>query len=204
MERRLLARFESLESKSPLYARAIAMPGFAYSDHFTNASVHYAWSAGHKAFLESFRRMNAIITGGGLSVSWRRFPSAVRIERFREIAGLDKLMCDAEVVARKSYQRGLGVGFENSLLMRRRLEFESRKGWLRGYILYIEDRPCAFWIGSLRDGTFYSDFLGYDPDRAEYSPGMYLVINVLEELFGPKIPPLLWILEEVKATGKLS
>ena len=54
--------------------------------------------------------------------------------------------------------------------------------------LYIEDRPCAFWIGWLRDGIFYSDFLGYDPDRAEYSPGMYLVINVLEELFGPKNP----------------
>jgi Acetyltransferase (GNAT) domain len=180
-----LARFESLDLTSPLYDRAIKMPSFSYSDHFTNAAIHYAWKFNDKPFLECLssnarynhrRRTKRLLAA---------FPGAVRIERFQDIVDLDRLMCDAELVASKSYQRGLGVGFENSLLMRRRLDFQASKGWLRGYVLYIENSPCAFWIGSLHDKTFYNDFLGYDPDKAKYGPGMYLVFNVLEELFDP-------------------
>ena len=94
-------------------------------------------------------------------------------------------MRDAEELARRSYQRGLGVGFTSSPQMRQRLEFEAAKGWLRGYVLYFEEKACAFWIGSLYQGTFYSDFIGYDADYAKFSPGLYLVINALEELSDP-------------------
>jgi hypothetical protein len=184
-----IARFEALDLASPLYARAIAMPGFGYSDHFTSSVIHYARNVGHKPFpefLSSRTRYNQRQRTRRLLAA---FPNAVRIERFRDLASVEKMMSEAEVVAKKSYQRGLGVGFENSLLLRRRLEFEAEKGWLRGYVLYIEDRPSAFWVGSLHQGTFYIDFVGYDSDHAKHSPGMYLGINVLEDLFGPDAAP---------------
>ena len=181
-----LARFEALDIASPLYKRAIAMPGFGHSDHFTSSVIHYARNVGHKPFpefLSSRTRYNQRQRTRRLLAA---FPNAVRIERFRDLVSVEKLMSEAEVVARKSYQRGLGVGFENSPLLRRRLEFEAEKGWLRGYVLYIEDKPSAFWVGSLHQGTFYIDFVGYDSDYAKHSPGLYLGINVIEDLFGPQ------------------
>jgi CelD/BcsL family acetyltransferase involved in cellulose biosynthesis len=64
--------------------------------------------------------------------------------------------------------------------MRKRLHLKAEKGWLRAYVLYIGDRPCAFWVGTLYCQEFHSDFMGYDPDYSKYSPGMYLINQVIE------------------------
>lgn len=93
---------------------------------------------------------------------------------------LDLLFGSAEEIAKKTYQRGLGAGFADTPDARKRLGLAARKGWLRGYVLYLEDRPCAFWIGMLYESTFVSEYLGYDPEFRQYSPGMFLIMNVIE------------------------
>src|SRR5207248_1622362 len=99
---------------------------------------------------------------------------------FRETSELNTLIADVERVASKSYQRGLGVGFFDNAEIRQRLQLKATKGWLRGYVLYIKECPCAFWIGDINGKTFGSDYVGYDPDFASYSPGMYLIMKVVE------------------------
>lgn len=105
-----------------------------------------------------------------------------RIECFRSSTEIDRLVRDAETIAAKSYQRGLNVGFSETPIIRSRLEFEARKGWLRGYILYLDDQPCAFWIGSLRNQVFLSEYLSFDSTYGKYAPGMYLIMKVIENL----------------------
>ena len=56
------------------------------------------------------------------------------------------------------------------------------RGWLCAYVLYIEDNPSAFWIGSLYCETFYSEYMAYDPDHVKTAPGIYLAIEVLKYL----------------------
>src|SRR5207245_2888650 len=41
---------------------------------------------------------------------------------------------------------------------------------------------CAFWIGSVYAGTFHGEFTGYDPSYADYSPGMFLTLRIIEGL----------------------
>jgi len=93
---------------------------------------------------------------------------------------IDCLMKDVETVAARTYQRGLLVGFVDTPQMRERLRFEARMGWLRAYVLYVADRPCAFWITNLYRGILYSYFLGFDPAYARYSPGAYLMLEVID------------------------
>ena len=112
------------------------------------------------------------------------FPGKLAIRRFDGLDQVPGLMRDAEQVAATTYQRALGVGFSNSDLIRDLLTLEADKGWLRGYILYIGDRPCAFWIGNVYNNVFLSDFLGHDPAYAKYSPGNYLLTYVIKELCG--------------------
>jgi CelD/BcsL family acetyltransferase involved in cellulose biosynthesis len=50
-------------------------------------------------------------------------------------------------------------------------------------VLYLDQHPCAFWIGSLHNGTFLSDYLAFDPDYAQYVPGTYLTLKVMEKLY---------------------
>ena len=50
------------------------------------------------------------------------------------------------------------------------------------YVLYVNDKPCAYWWASLYDRTLYSEAMGFDTDYRRYSPGMYLLTKALEEL----------------------
>jgi len=65
--------------------------------------------------------------------------------------------------------------------MRRRLRLCAEKGWLRIYVLHLSDTPCAFWIGTLYQGSFCSDYLAFDPRFSAYSPGTFLLMQVVEE-----------------------
>lgn len=106
----------------------------------------------------------------------------VRVVSYRSTPELDVLFRDVERIACKTYQRGLGVGFENTPEMRQRMGFEAGCGRLRGHILYVAGEPAAFWIGTAYKGTFFSSFMGYDPGLARYSPGMFLIMRVIESL----------------------
>jgi CelD/BcsL family acetyltransferase involved in cellulose biosynthesis len=95
---------------------------------------------------------------------------------------LEPVLPHMEAVAQKTYQRGLGVGFENSPEVLARLRLFAQKGWLRVYILYIEGVPCSFWTGSVYEGVFLSEYMGYDPALHEHSVGTVTIINTLEAL----------------------
>jgi hypothetical protein len=110
----------------------------------------------------------------------REFAGRIEIKCFREVGELDAMVRDVELVAKTSYQRGLGVGFIDTPRVREGLRLKAEKGWLRAYILYLAGRPCAFWLGDMNQGTFGGDYVGYDPEFGKYSPGMYLLRKVME------------------------
>jgi CelD/BcsL family acetyltransferase involved in cellulose biosynthesis len=106
----------------------------------------------------------------------------IKIETFQAPDQVDRLMRDAEAVASTSYQRGLGVGFADTPIIRGRLEFEAHNGWLQGHILYLDSKPVALWITSVRNKVAVSDYLAFNPDYAKYAPGTYLIISAIEGL----------------------
>jgi hypothetical protein len=92
------------------------------------------------------------------------------------------LCLDAEVVAAKSYQRKLGVGFFNTDETRARLQLWAEKEMLFGYILYIEGQPIAFWIGTAYMDIFVSDYIAFDPNFSNLSPGIVCIVNLMRNL----------------------
>ncbi len=112
------------------------------------------------------------------------YSGEVRIASFASNTDLDVMIRDIEAVSRKTYQRGLGVGFIDNAETRARLRLEAERGWLRGFVLYLANQPCAFWLGTIYKGTFHSNFMGYDPAHAKHSPGMFLITRVVESLCG--------------------
>ena len=106
----------------------------------------------------------------------------VRIECYSSADSLPRLIEDAERVASRSYQRGLGVGFARTDSIPCRLGLLADLGWLRAWLLYLGGTPIAFWIGTLREGTFVSDYLAYNLKLSDLAPGTYLTMKVLEEM----------------------
>jgi CelD/BcsL family acetyltransferase involved in cellulose biosynthesis len=105
---------------------------------------------------------------------------AIRI--FREPAELDRFFRDADAIAARTYQRGLGVGFDGSPRQRARTEMLMEHGWFRGYVLYVDGRPAAFEQGELYGGRFLSLSAGYDPDYGHQRVGAHLLAKAIEDL----------------------
>jgi hypothetical protein len=178
-----VAGLDHLSIGSPLHSRALAASGFATRDHFVQPDPHNVmvlptnvdelykgFSQGLRA--EVRRKKKKLLADFGESVVIRCYRQADEVEEACPLL---------EEVAKGTYQRGLGVGFRDSEEMRRRLRFCARKGWLRIYVLTIAGKPCAFWIGTLYNGSFLSDYNSYDPQYRNYSLGTYLLISVVEE-----------------------
>jgi hypothetical protein len=119
----------------------------------------------------------------------RDFHGSIRFKYFLGESDITELFTDVEMVARQTYQRGLGVGFSYNDFMRRRLSLSARKGWLRAVVLYIDEIPRSYWIGSAYKETFYLEFTGYDPMFYKYELGTIVLMKMLERIFseGPDL-----------------
>lgn len=174
---------------SPLYSLALRLPGFFCRDPFRDRLLHCSLklssnteevyrglSADHRAQIRrKARKLLATYSG------------RIRVGRFEQPADVELMIRDVEQIAKKTYQRGLGVGFVDSPEMHRLLAMTAGKGWLRAYVLYLAENPSAFWIGTLFKGVLRIDYTGYDPAHENSSPGTFLLTRVLEDLCGTDV-----------------
>jgi GNAT acetyltransferase-like protein len=178
-----VVRFVFLRTDCPLFDSALNVPGFFGRDHFPTLQMH--WSMRLPKTIEEVYRGLSADHRGEIRRKTRKiladYSGSVRIQCLRETADLDRIFRDVEEIARKTYQRGLRVGFEDTAEMRQILRLETGRGQHRTYILYINDKPCAFWMGTLYGGTFYTGPVGYDPSYRRYSPGTYLLTKMIED-----------------------
>jgi hypothetical protein len=182
------AVFNSLEVDSNLFRLGLKSPGVLCRDYVPAASLHRSLN-----LPEDFEDVSrAISPKTRKNLKWQAkkllsdLDGEVAVRCFSSASELEQMIKDVESIAKQTYQRGLGVGFVDDGLTRDRLRMSASQGWLRTFVLYIRNTPCAFWVGTLYKRTFHSDFMGYDRAYAKYSPGMFLIMKALEELCSPK------------------
>jgi hypothetical protein len=112
----------------------------------------------------------------------REYPGRISSRVFTDPAELDDFFRDVEPVSAKTYQRALGVSFGDTPAHRERTRVSMEHGWFRGYVLYLDGRPCAFHYGELYGGRFRHGRPGYDPELAGLRVGTYLLLRLLDDL----------------------
>jgi Acetyltransferase (GNAT) domain len=112
----------------------------------------------------------------------RAFPGEVRFKCFSCPSELDLGMREAKAVSLTTWQYYLGQISLDESRTETNLRFCADKGWLRVYLMYINDSPCAFLIGQLYGETFYCHHAGYDPNFAVFSAGSLLTAWAFEDL----------------------
>jgi hypothetical protein len=112
----------------------------------------------------------------------REFPGRVSLKCFSKPAELDAGLCDAMRVAVTTWQYYLGLGLVDNAYTRATFGFLADRGWLRIYVLYVGDRPCAFLVGQRYNNSFYCQYAGYHPNYARFSVGSLLTGRAFEDL----------------------
>lgn len=87
-----------------------------------------------------------------------------------------------EIVASRTYQRGLGAGFKDDAEHRQRLSLFARQKTLRVLLLEVDTQPVAFWYGVSYRGAFHSEATGYIAELQEYEVGTQIFLRLVDEL----------------------
>ena len=179
-----VARLRNLKLGSPLHRAARSSPGLLSRDLLATPAQH--WRARLEGSYEDYLGRRSAKTRANLRRYGRKFeaafPDAIELRTFRDPAELDRLLDDTRAVYGGTYQHALGVGFSDSGIEREVTTLALARGWFRGFVLYVNGAPCAFWHGIRYGRVFSTGPTGYDPAFGTHRPGTYVLGRMVEEL----------------------
>ena len=112
------------------------------------------------------------------------FPGKVETKIFADPKAVEQFCRDAEAVALLTYQRKLGAGFSNVGETREYCHLLAARRALKGYVLYIDERPCAYWLASTHRNILFLHSTGYDPEFRKYEVGTILFLSLIRDACG--------------------
>ncbi len=178
----------NLDVDSPVYRRTSKTPYRTGRNYFPILNVHWEMSVppDMAEFYESLEYKVRKNMRRSVRMLAKAYPDNIQIRCFRHKSEVETFLRDAEEVAKKTYQRGLGVGFVENEETSRLVRMAAENGYLRSYILYIGDRPVAFEQAVQYGDTLYCENAGYDPSYRKVDPGTNLFLSLLDDLCAEK------------------
>lgn len=106
----------------------------------------------------------------------------VVIKTYSEEDNLEEAILALADISSKTYQYALEAGFLDNPQIRSYMLLAARQGWLRIYILYINDEAAAFEWGLKYRNTFFGRSTGFDPKWKDWSVGTVLFLKFIQAL----------------------
>jgi hypothetical protein len=114
----------------------------------------------------------------------RRFEDSAggksRVVSFRSPIEMDKLHEALTIVWQKSWHARLDRQHVPSIAYLKQI---ATHGWIRAYVLLVDEQPVASIFGFQYRGTYYYEAPSYDHDWHERSPGIVLLYYTIKNLF---------------------
>lgn len=107
-----------------------------------------------------------------------------RLERITEPHQIADFLAAAQQVAKHSWQSDLlGLRIHNDDFELQLFTLLASLGALRSYLLWKDDAPVSFCIGTQHNGVFHYEEVAYHRDFSRKSPGQVMVVKMLEDQF---------------------
>lgn len=122
----------------------------------------------HKGFMQKVRKFE------------RAFEGRFQYRMFNGVDEIDEFCSAAEVVAQKTYQRALGVGFLNTQEDRGKMMAAATQGSWLAFLMLLDQKAVAFWSGCRFGTSVFLWWTAYDADYQEFSPGLVSFARMAE------------------------
>jgi len=109
----------------------------------------------------------------------------IRVRCFRAADEMSRLQTSLKDVWGKSWHGRMGRQEPPALPFLRKM---ARLGWIRSYVLYVDETPVASVLGFQYRGTFLDEAPAFDPRWKRHSPGLVLNYHILQDLFSRDMP----------------
>ena len=112
----------------------------------------------------------------------KKFANRFEIKTYYNESEVDSALDKMARISAQTYQRAYGGGIVNDAITQMLFHNAAKKGWLRTYILSIDNEPCAFWTGLKYGRIYYAEFTGYLPKWRNYHIGTILFFKLVRDL----------------------
>ena len=177
-----LVKFNEIKTDSKFYKAAIKKSNIFCRDYAHAKNLHYKMTKPDSLedFLKGKKRKK------NLKSIWKRlekkFDGNVKAINFFSLKDLNKFLKHAKIVSEKSIQVAYGYSINDNLETKLLLELLAKKGILIGYILYIKDQPCSYYLGFNYERTLHLIRTGYDPDYRKFQVGTALLLHMIDNI----------------------
>lgn len=115
--------------------------------------------------------------------------SDCRVERISKPFQIPDFLIAAQQISRQTWQNDLlGLRIQNDEFELQLFTFLATQDALRAYLLWDGDTPVSFVIGYQFNGVFHYEEVGYNREYAQKSPGQYLVVSMLADMYEHERP----------------
>lgn len=176
------ARIANLTDDCAMRRFALRLPAWPLRDHAFVRTEH--WKGTVNDTLDAFIAAQGKQTRRQLRRRLKRFnrdfQGRSRFEYYHQVGDIPRFCSDAEVVARTTYQRAMGVGFCNSAEDHHRLRVAAEKGWWLAYVLFVDGRPVSFVSGRVLEDLMIADWTAYDAAFHAHRVGTIVALRLIE------------------------
>lgn len=121
------------------------------------------------------RKVRKFASFSGGAIDWREYSRGEEMAEFYELA---------RAVSRKTYQEQVfSRGLPRHEQFCQSLATRADRGAARGYVLFFNCHPIGYLFCPIEQGILSYQYVGYDRDFQQWSPGTVLQYLVLEKLF---------------------
>jgi len=153
-------------------------------DLFVETRFGYARTlpATSDAFYSSLRKKRRRELKRELRLLQEAFPGSVEVVAVSKDTEIGLALDQVERVARMTHLRARSRGFEDTPAVRGEMRLLAAEEWLRIYLLRIAGAPVAYWVFTRYRGKLRGIYTGYDPSYERFSPGMCLLLSIIQNL----------------------
>jgi CelD/BcsL family acetyltransferase involved in cellulose biosynthesis len=176
--------FHYLNTESAIFRVAPAQIGSLCRSHFPRVDIHRTMTmpASMDAFYQSCSKKHRANLRRYVRKIEEQFGERAVIRRYNNEDEVDSFIDAAAEVSAKTYQHGLGCGLENDERTRDLVKIVARQGWLRGHVMFLDGRPCAFQHAVIYRGSYFLEQIGFDPKWKDLNVGTVLFLEALQDL----------------------
>ncbi len=178
---------EDVEQSDPLFAAADALQSNGYR-LFCPRPMQNRWKIEFPSQADDYWKKFSSKTRNTFRRKQKKI-GASRLVRITEASQVAELLNGAHAISQHTWQsRKLGLRIRNDESEARLFTFLATRQALRSYLLFVEDQPAAFLIGTQFNGLFSYEEVGYDRRLADRSAGHVLLLRVLDDLLHDNPP----------------
>jgi hypothetical protein len=164
------------ESSRPMLMRPPCHVVWSYPRYYVDLSLspaEYLAQFSSKTRSTLLRKVRKFEAAGGGRIDWTTF---------RSLSDIDHFLREALPLSERTYQHRLfGTGLTPQ--MRPAMERQASEGCFRAWVLRLNGEAIAYLYTPASGQTLQYDYVGFDPDHGQLSPGTVLQHLVLQQLF---------------------